>query len=60
VLNGLERQAGKPGDWRDKALGYRQEALSLFQLLKEQGGIPLDTNRDNVIEAAEIIDTANP
>jgi hypothetical protein len=57
VLNGLERQAGKPKDWQEKATGYREEAIALFQLLKEQGGIPLDTNRDDVIEPAEIIDT---
>lgn len=57
VLNGLERQAAKPKDWQEKAVGYRQEAIALFQLLKEQGGIPLDVNRDQVIEPAEIVDT---
>lgn len=57
VLNGLERQSGKPKDWQDKATAYRQEALGLFQLLKEQGGIPIDINRDNVVTAAEIVQT---
>lgn len=56
VLNGLERQAGKPADWREKALTYRQEALALFALLKEHGGIPLDRNRDQVITPAEVVD----
>jgi hypothetical protein len=58
VLNGLERQSAKPKDWQEKATGYRQEALALFQMLKEQGGIPLDTNRDDVIERAETLQTA--
>jgi hypothetical protein len=57
VLNGLERQAGKPKDWQDKAVAYRQEGIALFQLLKEQGGIPIDINRDNVITAAEVVHT---
>jgi hypothetical protein len=57
VLNGLERQAGKPKDWQDKAAGYRAEALALFQLLKEQGGIPLDRNLDDVVETKELVDT---
>lgn len=57
VLNGLERQAGKPQDWKDKAVSYRQEALALFQLLKEQGGIPVDVTRDNVIQDAEVVIT---
>ncbi len=57
MLNGLERASGKPKDWLDKAAAYRQEALALFQLLKEQGGIPVDTNRDQVIQPAEVLDT---
>lgn len=53
VLNGLERQAGKPKDWQDKAAYYREQGLALFQLLKDKGGIPLDVNRDSVLEVAE-------
>jgi hypothetical protein len=55
VLNGLERQASKPADWQEKAKGYRDEAAALFTLLKEQGGIPLDSNRDNVITTPETV-----
>jgi hypothetical protein len=58
VLNGLERQAAKPKDWAEKAIGYRQEGLALFQALRENGGIPLDLNRDNVIERSETVHTA--
>lgn len=58
ILNGLERQSGKPKDWLEKAKQYREDALALFALLKEQGGIPLDTNRDNVIERAEAVATS--
>lgn len=57
ILNGLERQAAKPADWTEKAQFYRDHGLALFQLLKEQGGIPVDVNRDNVVTAAEIIET---
>lgn len=53
ILNGLELQAGKPGDWKEKALRYRKEALDLFQLLKENGGIPLDRNRDEQVSQGE-------
>lgn len=58
VLNSLERGATKPKDWQEKSTGYRQEAMALFQLLKEQGGIPLDSNRDNVITQPETLQTA--
>jgi hypothetical protein len=58
VLNGLERQSAKPKDWAEKSAGYRAEAVALWQALKENGGIPLDTNRDNVIERREIVATA--
>lgn len=57
ILNGLERQAGKPSDWQDKAAYYREQGLALFQLLKERGGIPVDRNRDAVVTEAEVIDT---
>lgn len=58
VLNGLERQAARPKDWKDKAAGYRTEGIALFQMLKEQGGIPLDSNRNDVIEQRETLQTA--
>jgi hypothetical protein len=56
VLNGLERGAGRPEEWKEKADRYRKEALDLFQLLKEGGGIPLDTNRDEVVDQRELED----
>lgn len=57
IMNGLERQSGRPEEWRDKAAAYRTQALDLFQDLKERGGIPLDTDKDETISQAEIVDT---
>lgn len=57
ILNGLELQAGKPEDWQAKSGAYRQQALDLFNLLKERGGIPLDVNHDQVVTQAEVQDT---
>lgn len=56
VLNGLERQAGRPEEWKEKADRYRKEGLELFALLKEGGGIPLDINVDQVVDQAELED----
>jgi hypothetical protein len=58
ILNGLERQAGRPEEWKEKAAWYRTEALKLFDVLKNNGGIPLDMNRDEVVTQAEIQQTA--
>lgn len=57
IFNGLERQAGRPQEWADKAKFYKDEAMALWQLLKENGGIPLDINRDETVSQAEIQET---
>lgn len=57
IMNGLERQAGRPEEWAAKAAGYRDRALALFDQLKERGGIPLDINHDEAVSQVEIQDT---
>ena len=58
IFRGLSAQAANAQYWLDRARDYEDRARALFSTLKDTGGIPLDTNSDDVIEP--VTETAQP
>lgn len=53
VFMGLAAQAADPTAWVNRADLYREGATTLYDRLKQSGGLLLDTNRDQVIDPVE-------
>lgn len=58
VFKGLSAQAANAAYWLERAKDYEEKARNLFSILKDSGGIHIDTNDDDVIEPT--IETAIP
>jgi hypothetical protein len=53
ICHGLAAQSGNPELWDARAEKYLNAARSLYETLKNKGGIPIDVNTDGTIDQNE-------